>query len=38
MDRAGDELLARAGLAGDQHGGVGPGDLGHAGEHRLQRR
>ena len=38
MDRAGDEFLARAGLASDQHGGVGRGDLRHAREHRLQRR
>ena len=37
MDRAGDEFLAGAGLASDQHGGVGPGDLGDAGKHWLQR-
>ena len=38
VDRAGDEFLARAGLARDQHGGVGLGDFAQAGQHRLQRR
>ena len=38
VDRARDELLARAGLTGDQHGRIRRRDLGHVGEHRLQRR
>jgi len=38
MDRAGHKFLARAGLARNQHGGIGPGDFGHAAKHRLQRR
>ena len=38
MDGPGDELLARAGLAGDQHGGIGRRDLGHVGEHRPEGR
>ena len=37
MDRARDEFLARTRLPSDQHGGVGPRDLRHAGQHRLQR-
>src|SRR5262249_1872935 len=37
MDRARHEFLARAGLAGDQDGGVCAGNPRHAIEHRLER-
>ena len=37
MDRAGDELLPGAGLAGDEYRRVGRRDLRHAREHRAQR-
>ena len=36
MDGAGDQLLARAGFAGDQHRGVGRGDAADVGEHLHQ--
>ena len=37
MDGSGDELLARAGFAADQHRGVGRGDAADMVEHRHQR-
>ena len=37
VDRAGDELLARAGLAADQHRGVALGDLPDDAEHLFER-
>jgi hypothetical protein len=37
VDRARDEILARAGLARDQHGGVGAGHLLHHLEHAVHR-
>ena len=36
MDRAGHQLLARAGLTGNENRGIGWRDLGDAREHRLQ--
>ena len=38
VDGAGDQLLAGARLAGDQHGGVGPRHLTHFGERAQDRR
>ena len=35
---AGEQLLARAALAGDEHGGVGARDLARRGQERLHRR
>ncbi len=37
MERAGDELLARPGLAGDEHGGVRGADAGHELPHARHR-
>ena len=36
MDGARDQLLAGAGLPGDEHRGIGRGDLAHLLHHRLQ--
>ena len=38
VDQPGDDLLARAGLAADEHAGVGVGDLVDALEHQPHRR
>src|SRR2546425_13000978 len=38
VNGAGDELLARAGLAEDEHGGAGGGDKLHLREGALERR
>ena len=38
VDRPGDELLARAGLAGDQHGRIRRRHLGHVRQNRPKRR